>query len=104
MYELQLTPGQLTLADLNLVLAQPVRITLDNSCLAGIDAAAKTVSDVMADGRTVYGINTGFGLLANTSIEANELEALQRSIVLSHAAGVGNFLPETTVRLLMVAM
>ena len=55
----------------------------------------------MATGRTVYGINTGFGLLANTRIDAAELQILQRSIVLSHAAGTGGFLPERTVRLLM---
>ena len=46
----------------------------------------------MATGRTVYGINTGFGLLANTRIDAAELQILQRSIVLSHAAGTGGFL------------
>ena len=102
MLELQLVPGQLTLPQLKAVLEQPVRVTLDDSCLAGIEAAAKTVADVMADGRTVYGINTGFGLLANTRIEADELEALQRSIVLSHAAGIGELLPDAIVRLLMV--
>ena len=102
MLELHLVPGQLTLPQLKAVLEQPVRVTLDESCLAGIEAAAKTVADVMADGRTVYGINTGFGLLANTRIEADELETLQRSIVLSHAAGIGELLPDAIVRLLMV--
>ncbi len=102
MLELHLTPGQLNLADLKTILEQPVRVSLDEGCLPGIEAAAKIVADVMIEGRTVYGINTGFGLLANTRIEADELETLQRSIVLSHAAGVGEFLPESTVRLLMV--
>jgi histidine ammonia-lyase len=102
MFDLHLKPGELNLADLKAILAQPVRVRLDDSCLPGIEAAAKVVADVMAEGRTVYGINTGFGLLANTRIEADELETLQRSIVLSHAAGIGKFLPESTVRLLMV--
>jgi histidine ammonia-lyase len=102
MLDLHLKPGQLSLADLKAILEQPVRLTLDDSCLPGIEAAAKTVADVMAEGRTVYGINTGFGLLANTRIEADELEILQRSIVLSHAAGIGALLPDSTVRLLMV--
>jgi len=102
MLELTLQPGKLTLADLRAVLDQPVSLSLDSACIPAIDAAAKTVADVMAEGRTVYGINTGFGLLANTRIEADELETLQRSIVLSHAAGIGDFLPESTVRLLMV--
>ena len=102
MFELELTPGELSLPDLKRVLAQAVRITLSPACLPGIEAAAQTVADVMAQGRTVYGINTGFGLLANTRIEADELETLQRSIVLSHAAGIGELLPEPIVRLLMV--
>ena len=102
MFHLHLKPGELTLADLKNVLEQPLCITLDPGCISAIEAAASTVADVMAQGRTVYGINTGFGLLANTRIEAEQLETLQRSIVLSHAAGVGDLLPESTVRLLMV--
>jgi len=102
MFELTLQPGQLTLPQLKQILAEPVKVSLDPACFAGIEAAAKTVADVMIDGRTVYGINTGFGLLANTRIEADELEVLQRSIVLSHAAGVGKLLADSTVRLLMV--
>ncbi len=102
MLDLRLKPGELTLADMKVILEQPVRVSLDPGCLSGIEAAAQIVADVMAEGRIVYGINTGFGLLANTRIEADELETLQRSIVLSHAAGIGKFLPESTVRLLMV--
>jgi len=62
----------------------------------------KVVLNVIKENRTVYGINTGFGLLANTRINVDELELLQRSIVLSHAAGTGDFMQEDTVRLLML--
>lgn len=102
MPDLVLQPGSLTLSDMKTVLEQPLRLSLSPECLPRIEAAARTVAEVMADGRTVYGINTGFGQMANTRIEANELETLQRSIVLSHAAGVGALLPESTVRLIMV--
>lgn len=102
MYELSLRPGHLQLPELKAVLENPVHITLDPGCIPGIEAAAATVTAVMEEGRTVYGINTGFGLLANTRIEADELETLQRSIVLSHAAGIGSMLPDHTVRLIMV--
>ncbi len=57
---------------------------------------------MIADERTVYGINTGFGLLANTKIAPEDLETLQKSIVLSHAAGIGEFMSDETVRLMMV--
>ncbi|MFE8730274.1 aromatic amino acid lyase, partial [Aeromonas hydrophila] len=50
----------------------------------------------------LYGINTGFGLLANTRIPVDQLEELQRSIVLSHAAGIGTYMDDATVRLMMV--
>ena len=52
--------------------------------------------------RVVYGINTGFGLLANTRIPVEQLDELQRSIVLSHAAGIGEYMDDATVRLMMV--
>ena len=56
---------------------------------------------MLASGQVVYGINTGFGLLANTRIKPEELELLQKSIVLSHAAGTGELMDDSTVRLMM---
>ena len=99
---LNIVPGTLTLEDLRRVNRGPTQISLDPQCFDAIDAAAKVVADVIAEGRTVYGINTGFGLLANTRIKPEELGTLQRSIVLSHAAGIGEFMDSDTVRLLMV--
>ena len=102
MYELHLVPGELTLEQLRQVHLSPVRISLDPACHAGIERSAETVSKVIEEGRVVYGINTGFGLLANTRISTEDLELLQRSIVLSHAAGIGAYMAPSTVRLLMV--
>lgn len=102
MKTLQIVPGELTLADLRLVNRESVTVSLHPDCVEGINQAAKVVANVIAEKRTVYGINTGFGLLANTKIPVEELETLQRSIVLSHAAGIGKFMQENTVRLLMV--
>jgi histidine ammonia-lyase len=99
---LTIIPGQLTLEELRRVNSGALRIGLDPTSHAGIDAAAACVARVIAEGRVVYGINTGFGLLANTRIKPEELEELQRSIVLSHAAGIGSFMDESTVRLMMV--
>lgn len=101
MQTLNIIPGQLTLADLYNVNNAPVKLSLDASCIADIEASAATVKKVIDENRVVYGINTGFGLLANTRIAPDELETLQRSIVLSHAAGIGEFMSEATVRLLM---
>ncbi|KJV31830.1 histidine ammonia-lyase [Aquitalea magnusonii] len=99
---LNIVPGQLTLADLRRVSRETsLKLQLDPSCHAGIDASAATVARVLSEGRTAYGINTGFGLLANTRIAPDELELLQRSIVLSHAAGIGAPMDDSTVRLVM---
>ncbi|MCP4233781.1 MAG: histidine ammonia-lyase [Aestuariibacter sp.] len=99
---LTLIPGTLTLQQLRTVFRQHVSLSLDDKAKAAIQAAEQTVLDVIKENRTVYGINTGFGLLANTRIDVDELELLQRSIVLSHAAGTGDFMSEDTVRLLML--
>ncbi|MCC2617481.1 histidine ammonia-lyase [Aestuariibacter halophilus] len=102
MTTLTLQPGTLTLEQLRDVHRHHVPLSLAEDAKAGIHAAEQTVLDVIKQDRTVYGINTGFGLLANTRIDVSELELLQRSIVLSHAAGTGDFMSEDTVRLLML--
>ena len=63
--------------------------------------APPTVEAILGKGEPVYGINTGFGKLASVRIERDDLERLQRNIVLSHAAGVGEPLPDRVVRLVM---
>ena len=99
---LKLIPGTLTLDQLREVYRSPTQLSLDESAIPAINAAEQAVLNVIKENRTVYGINTGFGLLANTRINVDELELLQRSIVLSHAAGTGDFMQEDTVRLLML--
>src|SRR5690606_1727576 len=56
------------------------------------------IETAVASGEAVYGVNTGFGNLASVRIAAEDLERLQRHLVLSHAAGVGEPLPEAAVR------
>jgi histidine ammonia-lyase len=102
MNNLHIHPGQLSLADLRHCYAHPVKLTLDVSAGAGIDASVACVEAIIAEGRTAYGINTGFGLLASTKIAPEDLAKLQRSLVLSHAAGVGEPLDDAMVRLIMV--
>ncbi len=65
---LHLKPGQLTLADLRQAYLAPVRLSLDPSADAPIAASVACVENIIAEGRTAYGINTGFGLLASTRI------------------------------------
>ena len=102
MQNIVIHPGQLTLSQLRDVHRQHIPISLSPDAHDAIHKAEEVVLDVIAENRTVYGINTGFGLLANTKIDVSELELLQRSIVLSHAAGIGKFMSEDVVRLLLL--
>ncbi|RJX72950.1 histidine ammonia-lyase [Vibrio sinensis] len=102
MLNLILKPGQLNLSTLRKVSRSPINLSLDPSAFEAIDESAKVVEQVIAEDRTVYGINTGFGLLANTRIAPEDLDTLQRSIVLSHAAGIGKLMADETVRMMMV--
>ncbi|AXF60056.1 histidine ammonia-lyase [Leclercia sp. W6] len=102
MNALTLTPGSLTLAQLRQIWQQPLQLTLDEAAHKAINDSVACVEAIVAEGRTAYGINTGFGLLAQTRIATHDLENLQRSLVLSHAAGVGDPLDDDMVRLMMV--
>ncbi|MDO8769105.1 MAG: histidine ammonia-lyase [Burkholderiaceae bacterium] len=93
-------PGQVPLVDWRAIYRGAIP-KLDPACIAVVQASADTVERIVAKGDPVYGINTGFGKLANVRIDANDLETLQRNIVLSHAAGVGEATPVAVTRLMM---
>ena len=96
-----LTPGAVTLNTLRQLWAgAPARLA--QSAIADIDTAAASIERIVAGGATVYGVNTGFGLLAQTRIPAGRLADLQRNLILSHSCGLGEPLPRATVRLMIV--
>ncbi len=66
-----------------------VRIELAESARAKVLASQEVVQQIVEQGRVVYGINTGFGKLAQTMIPAERLAELQRNLVLSHSVGIG---------------
>ena len=98
---LQLRPGRLTLPDLRRIWSERSTFAVDPAAKAGVDAAAATVAQVVHEGRTVYGVNTGFGLLARTRIDSARLSELQRALVRSHSAGTGALLDDAVVRLVI---
>ncbi len=74
---------------------------LDAAALSCVAAAAASVERIVASGDTVYGVNTGFGLLANTRIPDDRLAELQTNLILSHSAGLGEPLPRHVTRLMI---
>ncbi len=97
-----LNPGKMTLADLRKILRSPVQVSLAPAAYREIQRAAQVVEDIIKRKEHVYGINTGFGLLANVTIDDTQLTELQNHLVLSHAAGTGEPLADHIVRLIMV--
>ena len=97
---LTLRPGHVPLAQWRQIY-RGARVRLDDAAQAAVLRSAQVVEAIVARGEPVYGINTGFGKLASVRIEREDLETLQRNIVLSHAAGVGEPMPGNVVRLMM---
>jgi len=96
-----LRPGELHLADLRRIARAPVALILADSDRRAIAESAAIVAGIVRKGATVYGVNTGFGKLAQVSIPAGQLEELQHNLVLSHCAGTGAPLGDDAVRLTM---
>ena len=98
--EVTLVPGEVSLAAWRAIY-RGANVSLDGATAPGVAASAEAVERILAKGEPVYGINTGFGKLASVRIDAADLERLQRNIVLSHAAGVGDPVPVPIGRLMM---
>ncbi len=77
-------------------------LALDPQAVEALGASRRLVDSAIQRGDTIYGINTGFGKLANVRIPADQLEQLQVNLIRSHAAGVGRPLPADVVRAVML--
>lgn len=99
---LTLVPGALSLEQLYDFWRGDGQVTLAPAAWPAVEAAAAVVQEIVESGRTVYGVNTGFGILAKQRIGHDEVAELQRRLVLSHCAGVGEPLAPRTVRLILL--
>ncbi|HEX4079575.1 MAG TPA: histidine ammonia-lyase [Rhizomicrobium sp.] len=101
MSTLEIDPGLAPLSLWRRILEQGDAVALAARAWPGIERARRTVEEALAGGRVLYGVNTGFGKLAQTRIAPDQINTLQRNLVLSHAAGVGELLPDNIVRLVL---
>lgn len=81
---------------------EPVEVSLSASARREVEASCTRINDLIAGGESIYGVNTGFGQLAQTRVPQEDLAQLQENLVLSHAVGVGEDLDESTVRLILL--
>lgn len=98
----ELIPGHLSINDICYLLNSTTKIKLKADAYHAIEKSYDIVQRAIPEDKSVYGINTGFGLLAHKKIAKEDLKALQRKIVLSHASGVGAPLDEETVKLVLL--
>ena len=96
-----LHPGNLSLPQLRRIW-QGARVVPDPGARPAVEAARAVVTGICAGDAGIYGVNTGFGKLAQTRIPADQLATLQHNLVRSHAAGMGPPLPLPVVRLVLV--
>lgn len=93
---------KISLAELRAIWQSPSTVSIGRSAAALIADSNAHIGTVLASGKQVYGVNTGFGQLAQVRISGKELARLQENLVRSHAVGVGDNLADDCVRLIMV--
>ena len=96
-----IVPGSVDLPVLERIYGEGLATALSPDAKPKVDQAAQVVAKAAVGSDAVYGINTGFGKLAQTRIDASRTETLQRNLILSHCCGVGEPMPRPLVRLMM---
>lgn len=99
---MKIMPSELTLEQLRQIWQQHTAVSLDDSAYQAIDASHAALQQIIGRDKSAYGINTGFGLLARTRISDDQLEQLQKNLILSHSVGTGEALSDGLVRLILV--
>jgi histidine ammonia-lyase len=99
---LELGASPLTLNELRSLYSEPLPVRIHGRALQAVRDSHAATCKLAAGDAAAYGINTGFGLLAQTRIPTSQRTLLQKNIILSHSAGVGPLLDDSIVRLVMV--
>ncbi|MFL5673964.1 MAG: histidine ammonia-lyase [Chloroflexota bacterium] len=97
-----LTGADLTIADVEAVARAGATASLDVHARERMQEARDLIESLVSDGAVVYGVTTGFGALASTTIAPEEAGRLQRNLLMSHAAGVGAPFPREIVRAMLL--
>src|SRR6202041_1643264 len=98
----ELDGRSLSLEEIASVALKGCAVAIAPGSYALMDASRAVVEGVVTRAETAYGINTGFGKLSDVRIGPDQLEALQRNLVRSHACGLGEPLPEDEVRAMLL--
>ena len=100
--KIQIDGQKISLAEFRAAWQAPTTVTIGENAAASIKESNALIKTILAGGEQVYGLNTGFGQLAQIRVSDEELVDLQEKLVRSHAVGVGEDLPDDCVRLIMI--
>jgi len=101
MSSLRITKRSYSFYDFFPLLNKPVKISLDKDVKRKVSNSYKHLLSLLSSGRTIYGVNTGFGRLSQIKIKDSDQSRLQLNLVRSHSAGVGDNLDPGIVRVIM---
>ncbi|MCW3116290.1 MAG: histidine ammonia-lyase [Chitinophagaceae bacterium] len=94
--------GHLTVKKVVAIASGTMKAALNEQAIQKIKTSEQYVQQIVADKKTVYGINTGFGILANTPISEKDTATLQFKILQSHSVGVGDPIPLEVAKIMMI--
>lgn len=98
-----ISPERLTLARVKEIIDNKMTIALSDEAIARIEKCRNYLNNKMETQKEpIYGVTTGFGSLCNISISKEELSQLQKNLVMSHACGVGDEVPQDVVKLMIL--
>lgn len=93
---------KLTVAKVLSIAAGDLKGVISEEAAARINASQRNVRQIVENNDTVYGVNTGFGILANTKISEEDTATLQYKILQSHSVGVGDAIPVEVAKIMMI--
>jgi len=99
---LVLTGADLSVEDVEAVARHDAEAALDAAARGRMERSRAVVDALVDEGAVVYGLTTGFGALADRSIDRGDAAKLQENLLVSHAAGVGDALPREVVRAMLL--
>ena len=102
MNSINLDGNSLSLEQCGFYLSNYPVVEISSSAIERMEMSRKVVEKAIATGETIYGVNTGFGKLANVRIDNEQLAELQLNLVRSHAAGTGDPFPVDLTRLIIL--
>ena len=94
--------GHLTVSTAIAIASGKIKGVLSDIVIKRIKESQQAVQQIVDEGRTVYGVNTGFGILANTAISKEDAATLQYKILQSHSVGVGDPIPVEVAKLMLI--